>query len=194
MNRKYFIYILAFISLVLCFFFIQESYAKYVSSTRENTEITVARWRILVNNNDIRNNSTTGASIVPVFPGNEHIAGGIIAPTSEGYFDLVIDATSADVSFKYNINLAVSSDSSVKDLVAFKYNINDGGDIVLDKSNQTIENTVLHTENTSPIKIRVYVIWDDSDSASMDNSEDTRATMDNIPAKMDVNLSFIQVK
>ena len=182
MNRKYFIYTLAFISLILCFFFIQESYAKYVSSTRENTEITVARWRILVNNNDIRNNSTTGASIVPVFPGNEHIAGGIIAPTSEGYFDLVIDATSADVSFKYAINLAVSSDSSVKDLVAFKYNINDGADIVLD------------TENTSPIKIRVYVVWDDSDSASMDNSEDTKATMDNIPAKMDVNLSFIQVK
>ena len=107
---------------------------------------------------------------------------------------MVIDATSADVSFKYAINLAVSSDSSVKDLVAFKYNINDGADIVLDKSNQTIENTVLHTENTSPIKIRVYVVWDDSDSASMDNSEDTKATMDNIPAKMDVNLSFIQVK
>ena len=194
MNKKYYIYILAFLSLILCFFSIQESYAKYLSSIKENTEINVARWRILVNNDDIRNNSSTTTSIVPVFPGNEHIASGIIAPTSEGYFDLVIDATSADVSFKYTINLSVSSDSSVKDLYAFKYNINDGNDIALDKSNQKIENTVLHTTNTDTIKIRIYVVWDDSDSASMDNSEDTNATMSGTPAKMDVDLSFIQVK
>ena len=194
MKKRYYVYVLAFLSLILCFSFIQESYAKYISSTKENTEITVARWRILVNNNDIRNNSTTNASIVPVFPGNEHIASGVIAPTSEGYFDLIIDATDTDVSFKYTIDLAVSSDSSVKDLVAFKYNINDGNDIVLDKSNQKIENTVLHTENTSTIKIRIYVVWDDSESAEMDNSEDTSATVSGNPAKMDVNLSFIQVK
>lgn len=194
MNRKYMIYILTFLSLILCFFFIQESYAKYISSTRENTEITVARWKILVNNTDIRNGSTSGVSIVPVFPGNEHIASGIIAPTSEGYFDLIIDSSNADVSFKYTIKLSVSEDSSVKDLVAFKYNINDGDDIVLAKTTQVIEDTVLHSSNPGTIKIRVYVVWDDSESASMDNKADTDATMSGQSAKMNVDLSFIQVK
>lgn len=194
MNRKYMIYILTFLSLILCFFFIQESYAKYISSTRENTEITVARWKILVNNTDIRNGSTSGVSIVPVFPGNEHIASGIIAPTSEGYFDLIIDSSNADVSFKYTIKLSVSEDSSVKDLVAFKYNINDGDDIVLAKTTQVIEDTVLHSSNPGTIKIRVYVVWDDSESASMDNKADTDATMSGQSAKMNVDLAFIQVK
>ena len=100
MKRKHFIYILAFLSFVLCIFFIQESYAKYLTSTSENASINVARWRILVNNKDIREGNTADAVIVPVFDGNENIASGIIAPTSEGYFDLVIDATEADVSFK----------------------------------------------------------------------------------------------
>lgn len=188
------IYILTFLSLILCFFFIQESYAKYISSTRENTEITVARWKILVNNTDIRNGSTSGVSIVPVFPGNEHIASGIIAPTSEGYFDLIIDSSNADVSFKYTIKLSVSEDSSVKDLVAFKYNVNDGEDIVLAKTTQVIEDTVLHSSNPGTIKIRVYVVWDDSEGSSMDNKADTDATMSGQSAKMNLDLSFIQVK
>lgn len=194
MKRKYFIYILAFLSFVLCIFFIQESYAKYLTSTSENASINVARWRILVNNKDIREGSTAEAVIVPVFDGNENIASGIIAPTSEGYFDLVIDATEADVSFKYDINFSVNNDSAVTDLIATKYTINNGEEITLDRDNQSISNTVLQVNNTSPIYIRVYVIWDDSENSSMDNAADTEATKDGKTAKMDVNLSFIQLK
>lgn len=194
MERKYFIIILAFLSFVLCIFFIEESYAKYISSARENAEMSVARWRILVNNNDIRNESSTFASLTPVFPGNENIAAGIIAPTSEGYFDLIIDATDADVSFRYTISFSVNESSSVKDLVVFKYTINDGEPINIEKDKQIIENAVLQANNTEPIKLRVFVVWDDGEGSSMDNSQDTEATKSGIPAKMDVNLSFIQLK
>lgn len=161
MKKKHFIYILAFLSFVLCIFFIQESYAKYLTSTSENASINVARWRILVNNKDIREGNTADAVIVPVFDGNENIASGIIAPTSEGYFDLVIDATEADVSFKYNINFSVNDDSAVSDLVATKYSINNGNVVDLNRDNQSITNEVLQANNTAPIYIRVYVIWDD---------------------------------
>lgn len=194
MKRKHFIYILAFLSFVLCIFFIQESYAKYLTSTSENASINVARWRILVNNKDIREGNTADAVIVPVFDGNENIASGIIAPTSEGYFDLVIDATEADVSFKYNINFSVNDDSAVSDLVATKYSINNGAIIDLDRDNQSITNEVLQASNTAPIYIRVYVIWDDGENSTMDNAADTEATKNGKTAKMNVNLSFIQLK
>lgn len=194
MKRKYFIYIFTFLSFVLCVFFIQESYAKYLTSTSENASINVARWRIIVNNKDIRESSTANAVIVPIFEGNDNIASGIIAPTSEGYFDLVIDATEADVSFKYDINFSVNKDSAVTDLIATKYTINNGEEIVLDRDNQTISNTVLQVNNTSPIYIRVYVIWDDGENSTMDNAADTEATKNGNTAKMDVNLSFIQLK
>ena len=194
MKRKHFIYILAFLSFVLCIFFIQESYAKYLTSTSENASINVARWRILVNNKDIREGNTADAVIVPVFDGNENIASGIIAPTSEGYFDLVIDATEADVSFKYNINFSVNDDSAVSDLVATKYSINNGNVVDLNRDNQSITNEVLQANNTAPIYIRVYVIWDDGENSAMDNTADTEATKNGKTAKMNVNLSFIQLK
>ncbi len=194
MEKRHFVFILAFLSFVLCIFFIQESYAKYLTSTSEKASMNVARWRILVNNKDIREGSTANAVIVPVFDGNENIASGIIAPTSEGYFDLVIDATEADVSFKYDINFSVNDDSSVTDLVATKYSINNGNTINLDRDNQSISNTVFYNDNKSPINIRVYVLWDDGENSSMDNAADTEATKNGKSAKMNVNLSFIQIK
>lgn len=194
MNKKI-IVPLAILCLLLCIFLIQDTYAKYITTTNESANMTIARWRILVNNKDIRENSTTMATITPVFEGNDNISSGIIAPTSEGYFDLIIDATEADVSFKYKIEISSSSSSPVKDLVATKYKIDDNEEVTLTKDNQVIENTVLHKDNTKPINIRVYIIWDDSENSTMDNYEDTEATKkEDRLAKMDVKLSFIQAK
>lgn len=194
MNKKI-IVPLAILCLLLCIFLIQDTYAKYITTTNESANMTIARWRILVNNKDIRENSTTITTITPVFEGNDNISSGIIAPTSEGYFDLIIDATEADVSFKYKIEISSSSSSPVKDLVATKYKIDDNEEVTLTKDNQVIENTVLHKDNTKPINIRVYIIWDDSENSTMDNYEDTEATKkEDRLAKMDVKLSFIQAK
>jgi len=194
MNKKITIP-LCIICFLLCLFFIEDTYAKYITSTNESASMNIARWRILVNNKDIRENSTTNAVITPIFNGNDNINSGIIAPNSEGYFDLIIDATEADVSFKYKIEISVNQNSPVKDLITTKYIIDNGNEIPLERDNATIENTVLHKDNTKPINIRVYIKWDDSNEATMDNDADTEVTkqVDN-PAKMDVKLSFIQLK
>lgn len=194
MNKKITIP-LCIICFLLCLFFIEDTYAKYITSTNESASMNIARWRILVNNKDIRENSTTNAVITPIFNGNDNINSGIIAPNSEGYFDLIIDATEADVSFKYKIEISVNQNSPVKDLITTKYIIDNGNEIPLERDNATIEDTVLHKDNTKPINIRVYIKWDDSNEATMDNDADTEATkqVDN-PAKMDVKLSFIQLK
>ncbi len=194
MNKKITIP-LCIICFLLCLFFIEDTYAKYITSTNESASMNIARWRILVNNKDIRENSTTNAVITPIFNGNDNINSGIIAPNSEGYFDLIIDATEADVSFKYKIEISVNQNSPVKDLITTKYIIDNGNEIPLERDNATIENTVLHKDNTKPINIRVYIKWDDSNEATMDNDADTEATkqVDN-SAKMDVKLSFIQLK
>lgn len=191
MKKK--VILLVVLSILLCLFFVQESFAKYITEANETANMSIARWKILVNNEDIRDENTVNAVINPVFPGNDNIAENIIAPTSEGYFDLIIDAREADVSFKYKITLSVNEDSSVRDLVATKYVINDGEEIALDSSNQVIENTVLHRDNTGTINIRVYIVWNDGDDASMDNSEDTSATISSNSAMMNVSLNFTQV-
>ena len=192
--KKKVIIILTFLSLILCLFFTYESYAKYITSTSEEANMKIARWRILVNNKDIRDGNTTNAIITPIFEGNDNIASNIIAPTSTGYFDLVIDASEADVSFKYKIELSVNENSSVQDLVATSYQINSGTKIPLTKDNQVIEGTIIHADNINTLTIRVYIIWDDSNEATMDNTADTEVTKDsNNSAKINVNLAFTQI-
>ena len=184
--KKKVIIILTFLSLILCLFFTYESYAKYITSTSEEANMKIARWRILVNNKDIRDGNTTNAIITPIFEGNDNIASNIIAPTSTGYFDLVIDASEADVSFKYKIELSVNENSSVQDLVATSYQINSGTKIPLTKDNQVIEGTIIHADNINTLTIRVYIIWDDT--------ADTEVTKDsNNSAKINVNLAFTQL-
>lgn len=183
--------LLVIFSLTLCVFFITESYAKYLTSTQGNAKMNVARWKIIVNNEDIKNNSSLTTQITPTFLGNDNIAENVIAPTSEGYFDLLIDATEADVSFKYNIGIEVDESSSVQDLKISKFVINEEEFIPADNT-YSIERQVLHKDNSQIINIRVYIYWDDSESASMDNAMDTQATIDN-NALLNVNLNFTQL-
>ena len=184
--------LLVVLSIILCLFFVQESLAKYITAADETANISIARWKILVNDEDIRDENTVNTVINPVFLGNDNIAENIIAPTSEGYFDLIIDAREADVSFKYKISMSVNKNSSVKDLVATKYVVNGGEPITMDINNQTIENTVLYGNNNSTINIRVYIVWNDGDGSLMDNSADTLATTSGNSAMMNVSLNFTQ--
>lgn len=192
MKKKYVI-ILLFISLCLCLFFIQDSFAKYLTSASETANMNIARWKIIVNNKDIRDNSSSSAIISPVFLGNDNVASDIIAPGSEGYFDLIIDANAADVSFKYKIDITTDENSAVKDIIAVKYKINNGEEILFTGGNQTIEKSVLHSDNTDVINIRVYIKWNDGDGSEMDNSADTAATQNEVGAILKVNMNFTQL-
>ena len=191
MNKKMYVTLaFAMIFLSITVFLIHDSYAKYLTTLNETTNIKVARWRILVNNNDIRANSTATGVITPVFYQNEHISNNIIAPTSEGYFDIIIDSSGADVSFTYNLNVAVNAASAVQDLVVTGYQINNGA-VVSEITNPLIENTVLYSSRVTNTTIRVFIKWDDSSTATMDNAADTLAA--DGTAKLDVILSFRQL-
>lgn len=193
MKKNILIIILTFFSVILCIFFIQDTYAKYLTSTTEEAILKIARWRILVNNNDIRDNGTANATITPVFDKNDNIADNIIAPTSTGYFDLIIDASEADVSFTYKIEITPNEYSPVKDLIAEAYSINGGEKTFLTKENSTISRNIMQTDNIKIATVRVYIKWEDGENAIMNNEEDTQATKSTTPAKLDVKLNFTQL-
>ena len=182
--------LLSCISLLVTISFFNETYGKYLTNLEDETDIKIARWKILVNGTDVRNNSTTESTITPIFNDNDNIENDVIAPTSEGYFDVVIDGSGADVSFEYSITTTVNDESSVKDLVITGYSINEEEKIETSDSN--ISNIVPLTQQNKIINIRVFIKWDDSESSTMSNEEDTLATMSD-GAKLDVSLSFKQI-
>src|SRR5574344_2077421 len=190
---KKFNVLLACTALLLSLLIIQDTYAKYLTEANGTTDMSIARWRILVNNQDIRDNSNISQVITPNFIQNEHIASNIIAPTSQGYFDIIIDCSAADVSFSYNIVTTTNTNSSVSDIKVTGYSKNGGTIVPMTNSTDPINETVLHSSNTNTIQLRIYIEWDDSQTASMNNQADTAATNSSNPAKLDVNLAFTQV-
>lgn len=193
-NIKKVIILIICLSLCISLILLVQIYAKYLTSVAGSTDIPIAKWNILVNNQSIKDNPDISNTIQPVFPGNDNIAENIIAPTAEGYFDLNFDFTDTDVSFKYTISLSSNPESSVTDLVATGYSIDNGNKIEFDTYDEDITDTILLSNPIETRSIRIYVLWnDDSATASMNNIDDTLSTKSNKPVLFDVNISFEQI-
>lgn len=189
LNKKV-IMLIACFCVLLCILTLQETYAKYTSAVNETTDITIARWRILVNDFDIRSNSSTTNLITPVFAGNANISSGVIAPTAEGYFDIVIDASGTDLAFDYTITINNSDDSPVSDVRITGCTLN-GNNVAV--TNGTLTGRVNLTDQRVNT-VRVYIEWYDGTGESMNNAQDTSTTMlENSVAKINVNANFTQV-
>lgn len=190
MKKKMLLIILCFLSLLTSLCMINETYAKYVSTATNTTSSSIARWKVVVNNDDITLGSTSNNLITPIFPGTSDIAANVIAPNSEGYFDIVLDCSDIDVSFKYTITVNPNPSSPVSELVATGYMIN-GGERIEFGSSPTIENHVSYSSLEKTVNIRVFVLWND-DLELMTNAEDTDATVNNQKGMLDVTINVIQ--
>lgn len=184
--KRKIVFFVALMSLFYCVSLMQETYAKYISSATANAELTIARWNVLVNNQDILNNSNFSNTITPVFEGTSHIKNGIIAPTAEGYFDITINGDNTDVSFNYSISLSLANENTVSDLKITKFKI---GSIEYPYSS-TVTGTIQLNDLDREQTVRFYVKWNDDDQTeNMDNEDDTEATVNGVAAvKVDVNV------
>lgn len=187
------LYIIASLSLICSIITIKETYSKYISSAEGDANFSIASWKIKINDESILSNTSITNTINPTFTGNENVTDGYIAPKSEGYFDIVIDTTDVDVSYEYILNTSVSEKSAVKDLIVTGYSINNNPKVEINSSNSTIKNTVLKSSDLSIINLRIYIAWDDSENATMNNAEDTLASLSGENASLNVILTFTQI-
>ena len=184
-------FFIALISLFYSISLIQTTYAKYVSSADAKANLTIARWNVLINNQDIKNSSDFTSTISPVFSGSTNIAPNIIAPTATGYFDVTINGESTDVSYSYTLTLTQATTNTVSDLAITKYTI-DGGTTQYSLTNNAFTATTNRTDETKTHTYRFYVEWLDGDGTTMDNSADTTATTSGVAAYA-VNINLIQL-
>lgn len=192
--KNYIIVILVLIILTISSIFYY-TYAKYISSVNSDAEITVARWKIEVNDQDISSGTQFSNIITPVFEGNNNIAPGVIAPTAEGYFDIILDVSNTDVSLKYTITTSDNPDSAVSDLVISGYSINNG-ERQTPSEEFEIEDTIPYNSENKEVELRVYLKWNDDEQngATMNNEDDTAATNnENNKAKINVNFRVVQL-
>lgn len=182
---------IALVSLLLLITMVQNTYAKYVSSAKADTNFTIATWAFVINRQDVLSNSNFSNTITPVFINNENIKEGVIAPTSEGYFDLLIDASGTDVSYTETITVANSANNKISDLKITGYQINGGETVEFTEATNTITSDHLLSDNDKTTSYRIFIKWYDGEGENMDNEADTKASL-NDTAKVNVNVQFIQ--
>ena len=193
---------LLFLSLAVCLCMMSNTYSRYVVDTTGNVNVSLAKWQILVNDNDITANANSNLLITPVIEKNENIAEYLVAPTSKGYFDIDIDPSNVELSFNYSITLGVDSED-VPDLIIAKYaiitedmNEEDIASITLDDS--VITDTLLFDNSEEnfefkPFTIRVYFEWYDGVDKIMTNEEQVEVATKNSVFNINANISFGQV-
>ena len=181
----------ALIAMFYCVSIIESTYAKYLTTAVGTANMTFARWNILVNSQDVINNSNFSSTIQPDFTGTTNIAAGVIAPTAQGSFDIELDMTEVDVSLDYTVSAALSSSNTVSDLKILSYTI----DNVTTQYNGSFTNRLLVSAVNRTVTITFNVEWieDAQDGAVMNNAADTAAATNGVAA-VDVSVNFVQVR
>lgn len=177
----------------------QSSLAKYRKRILVNSNAQIAKWDIILNDENITNKSTLISPITPIFTGTDTVADSKIAPGSIGYFDLIIKASDVDVDFKYEITLNNDTieENNVLDLRTTGYTLNptETNTIITPYSNTNNTITGDITHNTEITTIRIYFEWYDGEDNIMDNTQDTDVAIDqNSQAIIDLAIKFEQKK
>lgn len=191
MNNRKFRFIIAFALLCLLLEMVQTSYAKYVSSASATGRFTIAEWTFKVNNIDVVSGSNFSNTLVPTYDTNANISTGVIAPTSTGYFDLVIDSSRVDVSYNQTITVSKGDDNTITDLKITGYKINNSETIVFTGNTNTITTTHNLSDPNTTNTYRIYIEWFDGTGETMNNAADTEAASNGV-ASVKVDLNFTQ--
>ena len=199
--------LLLLVSFSFCLSFMSSTYSRYVAGTTGNIDLMFAKWQILVNSQDITNQNNSNISFTPTIETDSNIKSNTIAPTSKGYFDININPTNVDVSFRYLITLTISN-QNIPDLMITKYailpNSYHEGDVIEYTTLQTntitndmIFNNSVNNFRFQPFTVRICFEWLDGENGTMNDAADTAiglgAASGNTTISINANISFEQI-
>lgn len=184
-----------FVCLSLTLGLMSNTYSRYIADTTNNFKIDFAKWEVIVNTVDITASASTSIDITPTMYANPNIASNTIAPSSSGYFDILIDPSNTDVSFNYSIELELLN-LNLTDIVIGKYalldddfNGDDDSATKLDIVDNTIEGSLSYGNlnngtvtdskySFNSFTIRVYFEWIEGKSETLNDEADTQIGVD----------------
>lgn len=193
-NKKTFI-ILTLIWLIITFNLIKSTYAKYLTELNTNTNISISRWDISVNNQNIIDSNNISSVLSLQLVENDYIKNDVVVPGSVGYIDLNIDSSNTNVDFTTEIDISVDEDSDLtEDFIIFGYStVNSINEITDDTEITELSNDSSFSydisKNTSNTLIRIYVTWEDDGT---DSAQDTALGISTGILDLKINLTFKQ--
>lgn len=114
--------ILFVISLIISLLLISNTYAKYQEQVDTSYKSTIKRWKMVVNDKIIREQTSLTEVVEPILINNEYVKEGVIVPGSESYFNMDINFAEVDVPFTVEFTLEQDESSEIyNELPDFKF-------------------------------------------------------------------------
>ena len=192
------IYIL--ISLIMILFIIYQvtqTYAKYTSQGVANVMEQAGAWVIRVNNSDIASrNSTRQFQINSLtYTSNQYVLANKIAPSTSGYFEIIIDPSGSSVAIRYDVTLDLTELDDV-DAINFDsaYVVVNGVETsgIVRTGEYTYSGTISLSDvianNTTTA--RFYIAWED-DGTGQNDEEDSRLGVDREIEDLELPVSVV---
>lgn len=190
----------ALIMLLITFYQINNTYAKYSTQAEGILEESIGKWVVKVNTTNI----ATGADVQNftindlTYNSNDYVLSGKIAPGLLGYFDVEIDATEASVAVRYDV-LIDFSQLNLSDSIKFTklVRVVDGTESE-DGITKTGENTYTGVVSLDDIKagktntLRVYLSWEDDGTGVNDEEDSTLGTTKDVQVEIPVQVKASQ--
>lgn len=182
--------LLACVWFIISFSVVQTTYAKYVTNLNADAKISISYWNILVNTQDIIENSDLSGKMTAVIPRTDYSKENFIVPGATGYFDLNVDSSNVTVPFTVTVTTGINESSSLTtDFVVSGYSLDNGLTITDLATDQNSFSCDIAADVESTV-IRVYTTWLDD---GLDSAEDTALGISGGTAILDVNLEFEQI-
>lgn len=194
-NKKLLFFILTIIFLILAIITIRSTYARYVTSLTATSTVELGSWYILVNNQNIMDNSDFSSRITPIFNENsDYISEGVIAPSSTGYVTITLDYSKVTVPFMYDISFTSEASIDLEDFNLTSYSIDSGETIDITDPSAPISATILPTDTTRTRTLTLNFEWFDGEENSLNNVSDTDFSLTNSELGLRFNMSFTQLQ
>ncbi len=162
---KWLLILITIVMFIITIYQIVKTYALFESQADGQVELSIAKWNIELNENDITN-GLTEEIIINEFSVVEdaNVKEGKIAPGMYGMVDLELDPKDTDVSVKYVITLGDIEDQPIS-LESVQLVSGNSTLIRTDVDEYTgVMNLQDINNNTGKVKIRISVLWQNDES------------------------------
>ncbi len=198
-KRNIFLAALLFVALVGVGKIAYDTYARYLSETSGNAEVSAAVWSMKVNTEDVTTGTTLANNLPVTLNESTLVAAGKIAPGRGGYVDLEIDPTGTEVAFDYTVEIdpatgenlpsgfqvtgyAIKSGESYPTATSITGGTFTAGvELATDNDGSRIA-----MDDTKKVNCRVYFDWVNNEA---NNAEDTKAEGTEITVPITITLS-----
>lgn len=157
-------------SVLVIFFAVYSSLAKYEKKSEGYIKIAVANWKIALNGKELAENNNVLTDSIVLIPTTYIDAENPlkVMPGQSGYFDIEINPADTEVSFSYQITLELANNASSSGFSISSYSLDDGTNVYPLPDDKTVSDTVSldgrdRLTEDDVRTVRYYWSWDIED-------------------------------